>query len=62
VHALRFDHPPLRLQLLLPPGQLLEDRLNRGLPPLRLHDVVALGIDGQTRVLLADRAEQRVYL
>ena len=53
---------PCDLQLLLPPAQLFEDGLDCGLPALRLHHVVALGIDRQPRILLPHGAEQRIDL
>jgi len=57
--TLRLDQPPLGLQLLFPHGKFVEDGGDGGLLALRLDHVMGLGIDRQTRILLADGAKER---
>ena len=62
VNALRLDHAALGFKLGNPFVQLGDDGVDgRGLA-LRLDHVMALGIDGQARVLLLDGAEERIDL
>ena len=62
VHSLRFRHASLFFQFFFPPRQLLQNGFHRAIFCLRLHHVVRLGIDGQPRVFLLHRAEQRIDL
>src|SRR5580704_3511354 len=60
--TLRLDQPPLRLQLLLPHRELVENRFDRGLFALRLDYVMRFWIDGQAGIFLPHGAEQRIDL
>ncbi len=62
VDALRLHHAALRLEMRHPLVQLGHDRIDGLRLALRLHHVVALGIDRQPRILLLHRAEQRIDL
>src|SRR5690348_10337874 len=62
MHSLRFHKTTLLLKFLLPPSQFFEDRFNGPFLAIGLQNVVALGIDRQTRVLLLYGAKQRVDL
>ena len=56
------DEPALRLELLLPPLELRENRIHCPALGLRLHDVVCFRINRQPLIFLLHRAEQRINL
>jgi hypothetical protein len=60
--TLRLDQPPLRLQLLLPHGEFVQDGGDGGLLALRLNHVMRLGINRQTGIFLPHGAEERIDL
>jgi len=62
IDALRLDHAALRLEFRNPGVELTDDGINGFGLALRLHDVVALGVNRQPSVLLLDSAKERIDL
>ena len=62
MNPLRFNQSTLLLQLLLPPGQLFQDGIDRAFLAIRLQHVVALGINRQAGIFLLHRTEEGIDL
>src|ERR1700738_1078539 len=62
MYALGLDQTTFLFELGLPLEEFAEDGFGCGLLALGLDDVVGLGVDREARVLLADRAEERIDL